>query len=469
MSSEPSPLSPSAEEAPDWILEVEGLGPIQRAVVEPAPLTILVGDNNSGKSYLATLLWGLQSELIDLLDADTVAQQRESLKPCLRWLEALELDAEPHQISEQEMRDLTTWAGDFLHGSGMAALLNRAGYTPKRLELRRRSYVSRSKVQLHTTPRGQVLRATRTGFGGASAPLDNKFIQRIEARRFVAAYLAGERVASSRGPGYTSFLPASRTGFMLLRSQATQAALQRSFGSEDSVERRLERLSRPMLQLMQRLVTGFLGEKPGRFADEAKRLEESLRGELVYRGAEVGLPEYLYRPAGTQQELTMHASSSMVTELAPILLTLRFAPVLPFLVIEEPEAHLHPRVQRALARTLVRLVRKGVRLVITTHSDLFCQQINNCIKLGERPTDERLALQKRLGYSEDEYLRSGEVRGYGFSNLPDGSGSEVRELERSPYGLVMPTFNRELDALLAETAQIDRAIPYRSEEMEPPP
>ncbi len=38
-------------------LLIEGFGRIRSAEVEFAPLTILLGKNNSGKSYLAHLIW----------------------------------------------------------------------------------------------------------------------------------------------------------------------------------------------------------------------------------------------------------------------------------------------------------------------------------------------------------------------------------------------------------------------------
>jgi predicted ATPase len=42
--------------APRWKLTVEGLGRIEHAEVDVRPLTLFAGPNNSGKSYLASLL-----------------------------------------------------------------------------------------------------------------------------------------------------------------------------------------------------------------------------------------------------------------------------------------------------------------------------------------------------------------------------------------------------------------------------
>ena len=76
-------------------------------------------------------------------------------------------------------------------------------------------------------------------------------------------------------------------------------------------------------------------------------------------------------------------SSSMVSELAPLVLFIRGL-VRPgdTLIIEEPEAHLHPAAQAQMASTLARLVRAGVRVLVTTHSDFMLQEIGNLMRVG---------------------------------------------------------------------------------------
>lgn len=45
-----------------WNLKVENFGRIKSADIKVSPMMIFIGDNNSGKSYLMSLLWGLQTE-----------------------------------------------------------------------------------------------------------------------------------------------------------------------------------------------------------------------------------------------------------------------------------------------------------------------------------------------------------------------------------------------------------------------
>src|SRR5690554_1029889 len=42
-----------------WTLHIEDFAKIKQAEIEIRPFTLFVGENNTGKSYVATLLWGL--------------------------------------------------------------------------------------------------------------------------------------------------------------------------------------------------------------------------------------------------------------------------------------------------------------------------------------------------------------------------------------------------------------------------
>ena len=79
----------------------------------------------------------------------------------------------------------------------------------------------------------------------------------------------------------------------------------------------------------------------------------------------------------------MH-SSSMVSELAPVILYLRHV-VQPgdTLIIEEPEAHLHPTAQVEFTRLLAGAVKAGIRIIITTHSEWVLWELaNSCAHVG---------------------------------------------------------------------------------------
>ena len=53
--------------------------------------------------------------------------------------------------------------------------------------------------------------------------------------------------------------------------------------------------------------------------------------------------------------------------------------------VEEPEIHLHPAAQRAVIEILAMLVKKGFRVVLTTHSLTVLYTINNLVQAGRLP------------------------------------------------------------------------------------
>ena len=98
---------------------------------------------------------------------------------------------------------------------------------------------------------------------------------------------------------------------------------------------------------------------PERSPDSGRRLaerleEEILQGTIELENSVIDYPTFSYRPKGWKTDLPLLNTSSMVTELAPVVLYLRHL-VRPgdILIIEEPEAHLHPAAQAAFTKILV--------------------------------------------------------------------------------------------------------------------
>ena len=85
-----------------------------------------------------------------------------------------------------------------------------------------------------------------------------------------------------------------------------------------------------------------------------------LAGAVRLDRSETGFPSFVYRPANWDADLPIMRTSSMVSELAPVVLYLRhYVEPGNVLIIEEPESHLHPALQATFARELARLVHSG--------------------------------------------------------------------------------------------------------------
>ena len=113
----------------------------------------------------------------------------------------------------------------------------------------------------------------------------------------------------------------------------------------------------------------------------ASRIEKDiLKGEIVVRPNEVGMPYFYFQPLDQKEIIPLRMASSTVTQLAPLVLFMRYVVNKgDVIIMEEPEAHLHPEKQTLLVKELALLVKEGFKVVITTHSEWITDSIRNTI------------------------------------------------------------------------------------------
>lgn len=81
--------------------------------------------------------------------------------------------------------------------------------------------------------------------------------------------------------------------------------------------------------------------------------------------------------------VNIHDVGVGVSQVLPVLVALLVAEPGQLVYIEQPELHLHPRAQHALAQAFVDAANRGVRVVVETHSDLFLLGIQTQVAKGE--------------------------------------------------------------------------------------
>ncbi|MDY6134863.1 AAA family ATPase [Campylobacter lanienae] len=136
--------------------------------------------------------------------------------------------------------------------------------------------------------------------------------------------------------------------------------------------------------------------------------------------------------------INIQQTSSSVKSLFLLDLYIRFqAQKGDILIIDEPELNLHPKNQILLARLLVMLVNIGIKVFISTHSDYILREFSSCICL-KNVSDENLKNLRE--YNKQMQLDANKVRAYQtIKNKGKITANSVKITQED--GIYMNTFN----------------------------
>ena len=452
-----------------WTLHIEDFGKIRTADITVAPLTLFVGDNNSGKSYLMTLLYTLLHLQIGELD---LCEELPQYQECEDWLLSSIKEADSH----------IDWripiCGEALHL--FETLLNTV-LERNKVEICRKAFerdVVIGKISISfpldlgrmlvITPKEEFSFASDSGW--SFALLDrtgNRFLPDayIETRseepspdglRFLTSYILECLLKWGLSSDISHhhdvvFLPISRTGFMLtyvpLAGESLKAA-----NSGYYQERKIAvgaRLTKPYSDFLRAILTIDKSKMENRNQDIVCFIERTMVHGFISVSGEYSVPEFSYLPAGSEDEYSMALSSGVVTELAPLLLFLRHTPV-QTLFIEEPEISLHPALQQAMARVLVRLSNQGTPVFATTHNNTIIQHINNMIRLSHISGETRDTVLKKIHFDHSDLIDEESITMCQF-DVDGEDRTTVHELSGDEYGFVVPTFVDALTKMLDQS------------------
>ena len=481
-------------------LEVANFGPIVRARVELRPLTVFVGPSNTGKSVLAILSYALHRFFSDhgrvrygswadgRIAGDTLARtagRDADLAEARGWLEQVLSD----WLSEKPN------TGSVPLPQAAARLVRSALGGPsdrgKRLddEIARCFGVERSgRLARHGTRRGAVTLRYRPVAGMRDASIEHRFevdgngasplnsilpaeiplsfdlnrVLPVEINRRVDS--AGwddehliDALTRATAPGLIGaagrracYLPAARSGLMDAHRAIVASLVRRASHPALAPDPTLSAPTADFLEMLIQLDDQASADPWG--PNLAASLESSVLGGTVgFRRSASGYPAFWWRPVGWKDDLPLARASSMVSELAPVVLWLRHvARRDDVLIIEEPEAHLHPARQVGFVRGLARLVQGGLRVIVTTHSEWVLETLANLVSLSEAPAAARAELA-----DADLALSPEQVGAWLFQPHKHARGSEVREmpLDRDS-GAFASGFDRVADALHNQWADI---------------
>jgi len=156
----------------------------------------------------------------------------------------------------------------------------------------------------------------------------------------------------------------------------------------------------------------YIHNEATEFADLATELENLLGGGVGVSG----FGDLQFQPNKQENQIPLHLSSSLVKSWSGVVIYLRhLAQKNDILMIDEPEINLHPKAQVLIARFLAKMVNRGIRIVVSTHSDYILRELSTLIILN-KDFEGKIDLLQRYGYEENNTLSGDKVGVYHFGN-----------------------------------------------------
>lgn len=447
-----------------WKLIVEDYGKIKSAEIEVAPLTLFVGDNNSGKSYLLALLWGIEKFGVEALIGEDYVNTEEA-NILIDWIcEQIDIAVKNkhHEVSLEAISDV-------LNKLLNTELKKHKNDLVKKIFNSKSVDVGKLEIKLENLEENILHLEIEENFGGLRMYVDDdqrafaivgKFVLeegRYKKEDFIQWFLVRGLYSSLMGIGMEEepndsciYLPAARTGFMLTKDIINKVGRKSTFNLLEEKET-VTPFIRPINQFLD-----IMGDLSTETLVKENNLKLALEIEKDMANGTVEISsmpnkEVQYVPVGYKKGMPLRLVSAVVTELSPLILMLKYKEDVKRFYYEEPEMCLHPQLQYNMGKIIGRTVNSRIGMVITTHSDIIMQHINNMIKLTKREDCKEIC--ERLGYTQSDLLSHDQVKVYQLSAKTRGK-TEVKELHCGEDGFVVPTFNDALDHIMNEAYEI---------------
>lgn len=464
------------------------IGPIEDAALELGRLTIIAGRNNTGKTYLAYTLYGflkqwmgwpgLGSALASLARSQNgrLGESEDIDVPMLTNSLISEGDARRRVSRATLSRERATIGATLARDFSATQLARVLSASPNDFENARLSIEWDEPFPTRVSP----LKIPVTEDRSLSIEFDGTQVvwrltgspkatstRHIDLDRFISSTYISLLMSGLPSP---FVLTAERLGISLFyreldftKNQLVQLLQQLREGDRNNrhgpfwiIDRTMSRYASPIKDNID-----YTRSLPDIRRDESDildaRLHDDIRrmmdGYYTISGGEV---RFASRRRASRFNLPLHQASSSARGLSDFYFYLQHAAHDDhLLIVDEPESHLDTENQVAFTHLLAKIVKRGIRVLVTTHSDYIAKEINNLLMLGRLGLNEEG--RRAVGYREDLALENDQVRAY----VAGDSG--LHPCDANAYGLDFPVFEKTIESINRRARGIFARVMEREE------
>ncbi len=435
-------------------IKLKNLGILKQAEFSLGDLTIICGENNTGKSYATYALYGFLNSWREWVNVEVSETQIQKL-----LTDGVVKIGLAHYI--ETSREMIAEACEkFTNQLDNVFAAHEGQFCNSEFRIDAEAIDIRDKAFDRATAITQGRRVTYTKQKGSrelriALTTENEQLNEIDPavmKDFIPFIIKNSVFGDSFPTPFIS--SAERTGAAIFRKELNFAR-----------DRLIEKLGRADQNIDLRKLLGEAYQRYPRAiekdVDFIRRLEDTAgRRSFIAKeytgvlddfadiiGGDYQITQYdqlYYIPEGTDLKLTMDQSSSAVRSLLDIGFYLRhIVQKGDLLMVDEPELNLHPANQRRIARLLARLVNLGVKVFITTHSDYIIKELNTLIMLNrDKPHLKRVAREN--GYQENELMNANQVKVYMTEKREDGYTLAEADIDPA-LGIEAKSFDDTID------------------------
>jgi len=423
-------------------IEICNLGAIEQAEIDLKPLTIFIGDNNTGKTWVAYTLsailgpagWGQYtrayvlgntSETYPPLD-NAIQQIQDEGNATIDLVKFAELYGETYFNGVAKLS--REWMRDFLSTERVTFDNLKIQVTLKEMRLKFLNQVKtlslEKKLSVGQTRKKALLNALKeSGEAKLYFYTEGDTLEKLPFRA-VKDFLVRNTFQTLHQAIYPDSytFPTERTTFITFPFVRGEPKEKSVTTDTDSKEEDARPLSTPVIHFL-KLIIDSLQSDPLEREEKAKanpstqnylELAHILEKEILRGSVDFSKPR-----TEPQRDLLFHPKknisieiplvSSMVKELSPLVLYLRYlAKRGEWLIIDEPEMNLHPQAQAQLIEFLAMLVNADLHILFTTHSPYMVDHLVNLMKaatLNNKEEAKKLFyLQRTEAFIPKEYV-----------------------------------------------------------------
>lgn len=442
-------------------IAIENFGAIKKRIeIEPKPLTIFCGSNNTGKTYGLYVLNALMdSRFVASFDwarqhAKLLLEQRRLVVERSNWLGEEAIKQAQRNIAQGLKASLPRY---FVADSGLTSdAVFEVSLSLPEIESQLANF-NISYGEASTDPQAGPMELKcrfSDNHQTIGLSLEGTWSSAAQVERALNSALMS--LYEPMRQGRALLLPAERSGINLFFRElnSRRAALLRHVTSQTLDTNELlkdiivSRYPQPIHDYIE-----FMNAQPEikrqtseQFADLATWLQKEVL-RVKYKVDRYG--DISIAPLRSKTDLGLHLGSSTAKTFFGLWSYLNhLAQPGDCLMIDEPELNLHPLNQRNIARLLAELVNRGIRVVVSTHSDYMVREWSNLVMLSE-DFPERDMVSKRHNLNSEQWLAADKVHAYEFH-----AGGVAPMAVTASSGIRTPLFDESIEQLNAAAQDI---------------